>query len=107
MIYVLLVFLIHELGHIITIYATRAGKVTGYVFNKKGFGVRWEPNCFDYRLMMVRLSGSGLNLLFALVFWGELFGMVNFIFGLCNLVLPGSDGARCRKGVSNHGINSD
>jgi len=95
MIAILAVFLIHELGHIFAIYLTRAGKVTGYVFNKKGFGVKWEPYALDYRLKIVRLSGCLLNLLFAVIFWGELFGACNFIFAACNLILPGSDGVRC------------
>ena len=48
--------------------------------------------------MIVSLSGSGLNFIFAAIFslaGMETLGMINLVFGVVNLLpLPGSDGLR-------------
>ena len=80
--------LLHELGHIIAIYLTRAGKVTGFVLSFKGVGVKWEWGG-DYRKrFIVTMSGPLANIVVGILLSGTLFGDMNLAFGLLNLLIP-------------------
>ena len=79
---------IHELGHIIAIYSTRAGQVTGFVLNWKVAGVKWEWSG-DYRKrFIVTMSGPVANIIVGILLWGTEFGLLNLVFGLLNLLIP-------------------
>ncbi|MBW6464776.1 MAG: hypothetical protein K0B84_11435 [Firmicutes bacterium] len=96
---ILLTLFIHEGGHMLAIFITRAGKIKDIAINWKGIGVKWNPYGYKpFKRMIVSLSGSGLNFIFAAIFFlegMETFGMINLVFGVVNLLpLPGSDGLR-------------
>lgn len=97
LLYVLAIYSIHELGHVIAVLAI-GGKITGLVLDWHGVGLRWQGNSDPYRQMIVTLSGPAANLLIfavCLVVGGlGLFGLCNLVFGVVNLALPGGDGAR-------------
>jgi len=92
MIALLFALLTHELGHIMAILLTRAGRVEGVVVSWKGFGVKWNPYRHDpIKRAVVSLAGPGMNLLLAILFYSvgmEFWGLCNLIFGLTNLLLP-------------------
>ena len=90
------IIIIHEIGHILAIYITKAGYVTGFVLNFKVAGVKWEWNG-DYRKrFLVTMSGPITNIIVGILLWGTLFGDMNIMFGLLNLLIPikVSDGYR-------------
>ena len=94
-----LTLFIHEGGHILAILFTHAGVIKDIVINWKGIGVKWNPYGYEpFKRMIVSLSGSGLNFVFAAIFFlagMETLGLINLVFGVVNLLpLPGSDGLR-------------
>ena len=82
------VIILHELGHIIAIYLTRAGKVTGFVLNWKVAGVKWDWDGNMRKRFIVTMSGPLANIIIGILLWGSLFGDINLIFGLLNLLIP-------------------
>lgn len=96
---IIFVFTVHEAGHILAIILTKAGKVKGLAVNWRGIGVKWETNGYEpFKRSVVSLSGSVVNLAFAVLFFSvglEMLGFANLVFGVVNLFpLPGSDGLR-------------
>ena len=96
---VLFVIAVHEIGHILAIFATRAGRVQGMVVSLKGIGVKWEPYDNDpMKRSIVSFAGPAINLVLAVFFYAaglELMVLTNFVFGLVNLLpIPGADGKR-------------
>lgn len=100
MIAVICALLFHEIGHLLAILFTRAGRVEGVVLCKKGFGIKWEPYSHDpFKRAVISLAGPGMNLLLAGLFYlsgYEYWGLCNLIFGLINLLYPSksADGYR-------------
>ena len=80
--------LLHELGHIIAIYLTRAGYVTGFVLNWKVAGVKWEWHGDHRKRFIVTMSGPLANIVVGILLSGTLFGDMNLAFGLLNLLIP-------------------
>ncbi len=82
----------HEIGHVVSIYITRAGHVTGVVVTPMGVGVCWEQvDPQPYKLLLVALAGPVANLVAA----GISASLPQLAFGLINLIflhVPGSDG---------------
>lgn len=94
--YVLLVYSIHELGHALAIILT-GGKVSGFMIDRRGVGVKWQGDGDFRKQVAVSLSGPVANLI-VFAFCGlNLFGLCNLVFGTLNLLLPGGDGAKIIK----------
>ena len=93
--------LLHELGHIIAIYLTRAGKVTGFVLNWKVAGVKWDWHGDRKKRFIVTMSGPLANIIIGILFYATPFGDLNFVFGLLNLLIPVkvADGYRALEAV--------
>lgn len=87
-----LTIILHEVGHIVAALA----------FNLKVKAIGISRRCRPYirhqsgtvdQNVVVSLSGPGLNIALALVFWHTGFGLLNLVFGVVNLLpLRGSDG---------------
>jgi hypothetical protein len=110
---VLIGIILHEIGHVIAIKITKAGKILKIHLSLKGVGIEWEPfDENDYiKRIIITLSGSGLNLLAgALCFAGGLveIGLVNVLFGLLNLLIPlkNSDGRRAFETLRDYTMES-
>ena len=93
--------LLHELGHIIAIYLTRAGRVTGFVLNWKVAGVKWDWHGDRRKRFVVTTSGPLANIVIGILFYGTVFGDINLAFGLLNLLMPvkAADGYRALEAV--------
>ncbi len=59
--YVLLVYSIHELGHALAIAFT-GGKVSGFMIDRRGVGVKWQGDGDLRKQIAVSLSGPVANL---------------------------------------------
>jgi len=79
---------LHELGHIIAIYATRAGRVTGFILNWKVAGVKWDWDGDRRKRFIVTMSGPLANILIGILLYGTEFGLLNLVFGSLNLLIP-------------------
>ena len=96
---ILFVLAVHEAGHALAIIFTRAGQIKRMVVCLKGVGVEWEPYGYEpIKRSIVSLSGSAVNILFAVIFYSvglDALGLANLVFGVVNLLpFPGADGLR-------------
>lgn len=82
----ILALLVHEMGHIIAIYITHAGYVTGVHIGVYGCGIVWEWGGSFKKALVVTIAGSAMNLF---LFWlPHPFGIIMVLFGLLNLLMP-------------------
>lgn len=96
LLYILAIYAIHELGHILAIAFT-GGRVVGLTVDWRGVGVKWQGDGDLRKQVAVSLSGPVANLI-VFAFCGlNLFGLCNLVFGTLNLLLPGGDGAKIIK----------
>jgi Zn-dependent protease len=104
---------VHEIGHILAVVLTRAGKIKGIGFDRKGPHILWQPfeNCGAGKMMAVSAGGPALNLIVAVAVFYFLpcesdFVMLvvytNLMTAVVNLVYPGSDGYQIY-GLLKHG----
>lgn len=93
LIYVLLVYAIHEAGHIIAIYLT-GHNVSGAILSWRGIGIAWQSDGNIIKQIAVSLSGPAANLIAFAACGFSLFGLCNLIFAVGNLLFPGSDGMK-------------
>lgn len=91
--YILAIYAIHELGHILAIAFT-GGRVVGLTVGWRGVGVKWQGDGDLRKQIAVSLSGPVANLVVFAVCGFGLFGLCNLVFAVANLVLPGGDGAK-------------
>ncbi len=100
---VITVYLIHEAGHAIAIFATGAGKVTGIAVTLKGIGICWDQHdpVLPWKLITISLAGPAANIFAALVAVAAglpgTFILSQAVFAAFNMVfvwVPGSDGAK-------------
>ncbi len=101
LVYIILTLLIHETGHVLAILLT-GGRVTGFVVDRRGFGLKWRGDGNLQKQAAVSLSGPGLNLLLAGVFLAaglNTLALGGVVFGGMNLFLPidGADGWKAWK----------
>ena len=94
--YVLAIYAIHELGHILAIAFT-GGRVVGLTVGWRGVGVKWSGDADPRKQIAVSLSGPVANLIVFAMCGFSLFGLCNLVFGILNLLFPGGDGAKVIK----------
>ena len=93
LLYILAIYAIHELGHILAIAFT-GGRVVGLKIDWRGVGVKWQGDGDLRKQIAVSLSGPVANFVVFAVCGFCLFGLCNLVFAVANLVLPGGDGVR-------------
>lgn len=96
LLYILAIYTIHELGHVLAIAFT-GGRVVGLTVGWRGVGVKWRGDADLRKQIAVSLSGPVANLAAFAVCGFSLFGLCNLVFGTINLLLPGGDGAKAIK----------
>lgn len=89
---------VHELGHCLGVWAADL-KVRGLVISWCGVGVRRQAGT-PLQNAIVALWGPVVSAAFAVMFHGSLFGAMNLLMCLINLVpFPNSDGMRVIKSL--------
>jgi Zn-dependent protease len=87
---ILLSIILHELGHIIAILITKAGKIKGIHVSLKGIGIRWEgDNPSLIHRIIISSSGSLVNIIIGLILiYLQMYeyALFNIIFGILNLI---------------------
>lgn len=89
-VWIALALIAHEAGHALAVLITRAGKLEGVVFDRRGVGMAWapRPGISGGARAIVTLAGPAANFIAAGLFWGTDAGFINLIFGAANFLIP-------------------